>query len=1010
MGLTFFLVWAIFMGSTPRVVEASPIPALERSPVESILRQSAVDALFQDRDGFLWIGSREGLVRWDGSNARYWYSVPFDDTSLPRNMVLRIDQDSEGHIWVVTRAFIHGTSEVSRLITPELERFAHYTPEDPDLAMDASGQPWLVNDEGVHRYQRDDDRFVLWIHLPRYRPAVPTSAAAVFDTQGALWILSRNTLDRCDVDTRSCESLAVEVAPLPLIQLLADSGRVRLPVKQGVVCAADSPLRLEPCDDLGDLQLAAQVTASAQDAAGARWLATPAGVWQVTPSGARQIPIHHGSGSANNDIFVLLGDRAGGMWAGTPWGLWSWDPHRHPFDLLTIDESSSEDATVGHRLAPILSLHEDDAGTLWVGTVGDGLYARSSTGAWRHFSEELWTPNDFASLVWSIASHKGDLWIGASEGLVRLGASGQAQWMAVPTTSAGKGIPGIRKVLTKDGKLWILTYRNGILRFDHDRFEMIYDEPGQGVEDLAVDDAGHLWLGTGEDGLRHIDPATGKARAFRCSPADPRSLSGCGIVSLLVDSTGALWVGTTRGLDRLADDDEHFEHVLGPRDLPSSAVLAILEGPRRLWLSTNRGLVSIEKDIARRSIGAKPPPHAVTVWDQQDGVGNLEFNRGAALSSRDGRLLFGGDRGITRFAPLEIERSTYRPPIRLDGLTLITRHGAHWLEPVPGEPIEIAPDVTSITFELATIDFTSPPGNRFALRLVGIDPEWIDLGTRRSATYAGVPPGRYTLLARVSNADGVWNDESLEVPLSVLPPFHRTPLFRAIVSLAGIGFLIALGIMVSRRRYQRQLDRLRTEHQRDEDRRRISRDLHDELGAGLTQIVLLSEKESRQPSSDPATQQRVADSARRLIDAVREIIWSIDPEHDRLDHLLARLRAATADMLEAAELRAELEFPQQPPETVVSPQLRRNLSLILREAVHNAIRHAQATYIRVTCEHDETEIRIVIADDGQGFDIDHVTRGNGLRNLRARARAINGAITIDSGPGEGTRVRVALPI
>ena len=309
------------------------------------------------------------------------------------------------------------------------------------------------------------------------------------------------------------------------------------------------------------------------------------------------------------------------------------------------------------------------------------------------------------------------------------------------------------------GQLW---------RFGNGGFEQIHTEtPAVDVEDLAIGDDGTIWLATSDDGLRRVDPASGESRALRHVPSDPASLASRGVFALHLDRQGDLWIGTSGGLDRLAAGETSFEHVLGPHDLPSSAVLAIAEGPRRLWLATNRGLVSIDTDVARRGVPIEERRLEVAVWDLGDGVGNLEFNRGAVLRARDGRLLFGGDRGITRFRPEEIQRSSYRPPIRLEKVTVIDRRGERDLDPASG-PLEIASGVSSFTVELGTIDFSSPPRNRFALRLVGVDPDWIELGTRRVATYVDVPPGRYTLRARVSNADGIWSEQQLEVPLVVV--------------------------------------------------------------------------------------------------------------------------------------------------------------------------------------------------------------------------------------------------
>lgn len=1001
--LTIWLVWTASAFAQPD----SP-PVFLRSSVEAHLRQSGVDALFEDRDGFLWIGTREGLVRWDGHESRHWSSLPFDTTSLPHNVVTHIDQDGDGHLWIITRPHIFGSTLPSRLLAPDFETIRTYRQVDVAVAIDGEGQPWLVSNDTILRYLPAEDHFVAWME----RPNPPTDLPhATFDGEGYLWIVQEAGIERCHLASKTCRAVQSRPGVVHQKNVILLDGRILHPAPEGLDCF-DGAHRFLPCEDLGPLPNTL-VTQAERDPLGDLWLATFEGVWKTSTRHPEPERIEWRANGAGDDVYAFLLDRSGGAWAGTPWGLLQFAPYRHPFRHMPLGGQLA----TGHASTPVLSLHVDPEGRLWAGTIGGGLYVRHGDGSWQHYPETLWamTPSHETSFVWSMASLGENLWLATTYGLIRLHRkTGEISHKPLPASlGADSKTPRIRKVIARPpDELWVMTYHDGLLRLVGDRFEKIYGAPDASfVEDMTFESNGRIWLATTEDGLKRVDPASGKAESFRHDPADPSSLGGQGGVALLVDGQGTLWVGTTSGLDRLLDDGRHFAHVLGPEDLPSSTVLSILEGPRRLWLSTNRGLVSVDKEIARRHRGPGTLPEgALTVWTRQEGVENLEFNRGANYRDDAGRFYFGGDRGITHFLPETIVPSTYRPPLRLDTLTLFDYRGRRQVRPLPGEEVEIGPRVTSFTVELATIDFTAQPGNLFALRLVGVDPDWIDLGSRRSVTYAGVSPGRYVLQGRVSNADGIWNTETLEVQLNVIPPFYRTLWFYAVVVASLAMALLGLGVLLTRHRYRRQLRQLQIENQRAEDRRRISRDLHDELGAGLTHIVLTSERGIRQPERGSETLQRVADGARQLIDGIREIIWSIDPEQDRLDRLSTRLRGTVAEMLEAAEIRADLDFPDNPAKRAVSPQLRRNVSLMVREAVHNAVRHAQARRVSVQMRHREGEITLHIVDDGRGFDPNAVHDGQGLRNLRTRAQAVGGQTVIDSRPGEGTRVTIQVPL
>ncbi|MEM7583331.1 MAG: two-component regulator propeller domain-containing protein [Acidobacteriota bacterium] len=1024
MGLTLvFLrqltITCACLGLTVTATVSAQPPVLEPSPLVKQLRQSAVDALFQDRDLFLWLGTRDGLVRWDGSRTRSWQAIPGDDAALRHPIVIRIGQDPAGDIWVASRAFIHGSSQVSRLVAPRLERFVHYPQLQVELVFDRDARPWLVNPDGVHRYRREEDRFELWI--PRQRPT-GEAVGAVFDDAGHLWMISHNGLERCSVEAeaRHCRVLARDPPPLQRLRIEADRGRIVLATRDGYVCASDlardldssSALELEACSDLDGVASQGQLTDLERDARGDLWLATLEEVWRFADPPHR-VPVRSGTGSADDDIYSLLGDHAGGMWGGTPWGLFYWDPTRQPFELVTIGSPPGI-----HSTAPIMTLHEDSSGRLWVGTIGDGLYARHLDGSWQHFPEDLWASQlaEQTSFVWSIASLDDVIWLATTHGLVRLDAvSGQTSLVPLPLQPTATTPPrfptGVRKVLAQPpATLWIVSYVDTLFRWVAGQLTEIAVEPGFWVEDLAIQADGRIWLGGREQGLRRVDPTTLRVEAFQHDPTDPDSLVDCGIFSLRADRRDDLWIGTNCGLVRRPASGGSFLHVVGPENLPSSTVLAIVEGPQRFWLSTNRGLVSLDKEAARSAGNhLSEQPGALTVWGQEDGIGNLELNRGSVTRDRHGYLMFGGDRGITRFDPTTIETSTYRPPIRLESLALVSRDGSQKLTPPFDGPILIEPDVTSFTAELGTIDF-STTHNRFALRLVGVDPDWIDLGTQRAATYAGVPAGRYRLTARVANRDGLWSDQTLDLELIVVPPFYRTLWFRSTTALVVFGLLVTLGVLISRARFRRQLADLRLQRQRDADRRRISRDLHDELGAGLTQIVLASEREALKPRVDREALRRISGSARGLIDSIRDIIWSIDPQHDHLDRLLSRLRSNLAEQLEAADLTARLDFPEQPPDLPVSPQLRRNLALIAREAVHNLIRHAEARRVTIRCTCDDANLELTIADDGRGFDPEATTSGSGLANMSQRARALGGTLQIESRPREGTCIWVTLPL
>ena len=403
-------------------------------------------------------------------------------------------------------------------------------------------------------------------------------------------------------------------------------------------------------------------------------------------------------------------------------------------------------------------------------------------------------------------------------------------------------------------------------------------------------------------------------------------------------------------------------------------------------------------------------------------MGNVEFNRNAATRGRDGTMYFGGDRGITAFDPAQIRDNPYRPPVVLTALQRSTRTGTQTIRYLGNEAVVVAPDEYTLTFEFAALSFTNPHHNAYAAMMEGFDADWVDLGTARRATYTNLPPGRYTFRVKASNEDGLWNEEGTAIPVIVRPRFFQTMWFRLVSVLAAVVLVGALGWSASRRQYRRELARLQARQALEAERTRISRDMHDEVGASLTEIAILSELAQRDllhTSGDgaPSTERlrRIADTSRAMLDAMGEIIWAINPQHDRLDRLTAYLREHAARALEGVDLHVRLLFPADVPPLVVSAEFRRNVFLVLKEALHNLVRHAGAHTATVRLELDGDTLVLTVQDDGCGLPEDSAPRpsgrgGNGLGNMAHRAREIGGTLTLDAAPDRGTRLTLRAPL
>jgi len=356
--------------------------------------------------------------------------------------------------------------------------------------------------------------------------------------------------------------------------------------------------------------------------------------------------------------------------------------------------------------------------------------------------------------------------------------------------------------------------------------------------------------------------------------------------------------------------------------------------------------------------------------------------------------------GVVRIDPAESLGERAPPLVVIEGLT------------ADGDPIEAHPEGVALPtgkrnlrFDYTGISFLAPDELHFRYRLARYDPDWTDAGPGRNARFTRVPPGRYTFEVQAASGDGAWS-EAVVMPVRVPPRFYETwPFYALVVALAAFTLYAW-----HRRRLQQSLALERV-------RLRIARDLHDDLGASLSSISFQSAAAKRAMATDAERSRelidQVGESAREAVDGITDIVWAIDPRRDDLASLAARLRAVAGEWLDSAEIRWDVETPQGAESIKLTPEVRRQLYLILKEAVNTAARHAGASTLTVRFDKSGGRLRAVVRDDGRGFDPaqapDPANRGgNGLRNMRERAESLGGSVEIASAPGAGTTLTVRL--
>ena len=321
-------------------------------------------------------------------------------------------------------------------------------------------------------------------------------------------------------------------------------------------------------------------------------------------------------------------------------------------------------------------------------------------------------------------------------------------------------------------------------------------------------------------------------------------------------------------------------------------------------------------------------------------------------------------------------------------------------------------DSSTFSFEFAGLEFTNQAKNRCRYLLEGWETKWVESGYERFARYSNLPPGTYTFNVQVANNDGVWSSQTKLIRIIVDPPYWKKTWFILLISACFIGLIILLVRQIIQRRLKEQLREFEKQQAVLRERERISKDMHDDLGSGLSRIAIQSDllkHKLKQNENAEQHAEKIVTASRELVDNLSEIVWAMNPRHDSLQSLLAYLREFAVDLFEDSPTRCIFELPETLPTTNLPSEIRRNTYLILKEALNNVLKYAQAPEVRVEVKQESPMLIFTVTDNGKGFTSGQTrTFGNGLNNMHKRARAMGAELVVDTNPGQGTRITLKL--
>lgn len=971
------------------------------------LPQGSVSAMTQTRDGYLWLGTERGLVRFDGIRFR-----TFDDNNtlgLNSSQIRCLFTDSEDNLWIGTTAGIVLVKNGSVEAVPPDRNF-HAEPLR-SACEDASGSVWLYTTDGqlLHYHQGNVAIGDGGTNLLR------SSRMIIAEKSGPVWLGRSDGL----YTTGTVSNLAQTGPPRFKVRSINEVDYLVASRDGGFWCLADGHVQkwrnFKIERDYGTYPSSRPITSACEDREGNLVVGTYGDATYWLDSQGHFSRVARDDGSLDY-VLSLLVDQDDDLWVGTD-GLGVSRVKRSPFAVWAQSEGRT-----------VQSVCEDTNGLLWVGFFGAGtpavVGANLETGARQEYGTNVQVKSvlvDRDHHVWAGTWGPWEPWWARLQlgGLFKLQTDAVPQPQYVQATMS-QGITKLSVIqavsaLYQDraGLMWAGT-REGLWQGDGHGWKLLTTSDGLSSDDVraVMDDAdGNIWIGTADGGLDRF--RDGKIVSFHKSNGLPSEH----ISSLYMDEQGVLWVGTSGGLGRYQGGK--WTAYTTTNGLASDSVQYILEdGQSNLWLGSNLGLMRVAKKALNDFAENPTNLFACRTFGHADGLPPGECSSGsqpAACRTHDGRLWFPMI-GLVNVDPADIRPNTNPPPVVIESVLIDNvSQSADRLGAASITNLTIPAGREQLDIQYTSLNLGAADKARFRYQMEPYESRWVEAGDRRVAPYTKLPPGKYTFHVSACNEDGVWSDVPATLAIIVLPPFWRTAWFISGTSLALLALIIGAVYYVSTQRLQRQLAGLREQQALEKERARIARDIHDQLGASLTQVSLLGEmveSDKDSPEEVVSHAKQISQTARDTSRALDEIVWTVNPSNDTLEGLVNYTCKYAQEYLAVAGLRYRLDVPTQLPPVVITPEVRHNVFLAAKEAITNIVRHARATSAFIRLRLEPGAFILEIQDDGKGIpNLEEKMAGsrNGLRNMVKRMEDIGGSFAARPAPEGGTLISLTVP-
>jgi ligand-binding sensor domain-containing protein/signal transduction histidine kinase len=937
---------------------------------EDGLPQMTPRAITQTRNGYLWVGTFNGLARFDG--VRFTAFTVNNTPELASDSITLLFEDSAGTLWIGTSEgglVRYSNGAFSALHGPE--NFSRLTVNG--ICEDTSGTLWIGTSRGLCRIVNEK--------LTPFSLVGTPVVSVIRGVHEDLWIGTQNDIRRMNGDGSTDAPIASSRGVR--FWFMDGSGKLWASYMEGnlgVVPAGAKIVRgSEP-------HARFKVDSVSPGKDGRLWMGTLSGVLYDLAVGQANPFVERATFTAG--ITAVYQDSNENVWLGLE-GRGLWRMRKSPF--ITLDQTRG-------LPTPVTSICRDSEGSIWAGTWGKHLRIWNG----EQF-ESIATPGVPPQVSTLLPARDGKLWFGTYGGrLARRLNTGEFEYEEV----FGKHTRTLFQ--DRDGGIWAGKFLDGLFCLASDGRLQRYSErdglSNDAVQAIAQDHAGGIWIGTAK-GLNRIHE--GKIQSFFRKDG----LAGENVRALCVDSHGSIWIGSAGGgLSCWREGKLRF--ISMEQGLINNGIEQIIEDDRGcLWLGSDAGLMRVElRQLNDCLSGNISFVHCMVSRQEQ---GTLPgFGTGfqpSCFKAADGKLWFAAAAGIVVIDPATIQPASTPPSVYVEEL----RADKNVWRIAPGSKrTKVVPAGTQrLEFRYTGIDFEAPTLVTFRHKLEGFESEWVNAGKRREAVYTRIPPGEYRFRVSAANNQGIWNETGAVAAFVVEPFFWQTRAFQIAAPICGLLASGALVWVFVSQKHRRDLERLGRERALERERARIAQDMHDGLGASLVRISLLGERVERcldQPEQAQEQIRKITATARDVMAEMDEIVWAVNPRNDTLDNFAGYLCQFAQEHFKDTPVACRVEVPAQLPIQALGAEVRHNLLLAVREAMNNIVKHSRGKSVRVAMDYAHPRLTIEIEDDGVGFE-KTPRQGNGLANIRHRIETLGGNVEIQN-LAQGTRVRLTLKI